>query len=162
MEADAVPQETVSLRLSLRLKIPPCAGWFGKADGTVRLAQALPVLAARVGGQWDTAALTPYADPLETDLSDFTITADLPEDLRLVTSAQTGASQLSLLLVPRDWATVSGRAGNVRITAMAETRPRAEAILSAAKRCWKECRSWSWCAATAWRRSIRYPAGPGR
>ena len=136
VDANAAPQETVSLRLELRLKIPSCAGRFGKADDTVRLIQALPVLAARVGGQWDTAAMTPYADPQETDVSDFTVTADLPESLRLVTGAQTGANQLSLLLLPRDWANVSGRAGNVQMTVLAETRSRAEAILLAAKRCW--------------------------
>ena len=92
--------ETVTIKLRCRLKLPDCAGLFGRAGGVVRLMQALPVLAARLDGSWDTAGLAAYGDPQETGLSDVQVTADLPQGYRLVTGPEAGVNQLSLLIVP--------------------------------------------------------------
>ena len=128
--------ETVSVKLRYRLKLPDCAGLFGRAGGVVRLMQALPVMAARLDESWDAAGLAAYGDPQETGLSDVQVTAELPQGYRLVTGPEAGVNQLSLLIVPDGLARADAEISGTGFTVLAGTKGRADAILSAAKRVW--------------------------
>ena len=117
--------ETVSVKLRYRLKLPDCAGLFGRAGGVVRLMQALPVMAARLDGSWDTAGLAAYGDPQETGLSDVRVTADLPQGYRLVTGPEAGVNQLGLLIVPDGLARADAEISGTGFTVLAGTKGRA-------------------------------------
>ena len=136
VNADVAPGESVDIRLRLRMKIPRCAMPFGVSDDVVRLVQALPALAARTAGHWDTSALSAYGAPPVMDASDVSITADLPEGYTLVCGAESASNQLSCLLLPGQWAAVSARVEGTECCVWAPTETKAQEMLTAAKAVW--------------------------
>ena len=130
---------TANLTLRLTLTVPRCAHLFGQDGTAVRLIQALPVPAFRTDGQWDTAPLTPYAAPQDTDWTDFAVTADLPAGWTLVTGALTGANQLGILLLKGDMPSAGAAVGGTVLTVRADTPNRAELILKAVRDAWRVC-----------------------
>ena len=130
------PGERVLIRLRYRIRLPECAALFGRAGDTVRLLQALPTVAARYGGAWDTAPTAPYAAPQAMEPSDVRITADLAGGLRLAEGAGSGTDQLSLLILPDTLAEAEARLEGMTVMALADTRDRAEKLLAAARKIW--------------------------
>lgn len=123
--------QTAKLTLRLTLTLPRCIHLLGRDDAAVRLIQTLPVSALRLGGRWDDAPAAPYAAPQDTDWTDFTVTADLPEGWTLVTGALTAANQLNILLVPADMPIARGKVNGTAVTVRADSPARAGAILKA-------------------------------
>ena len=136
IDAAAGPEESVELLLRFRLKVPCCAHLFGHSEGIVRLIQALPVIAFRENGDWDASPVCAYGTLQDTPLSDFSVKADLPRELRLVTGAETASDQLALLLVPEGMASSSARIGAADVTVLAGNGDRAKLLLNLAKRIW--------------------------
>ena len=131
--ADAAVPAGVTVRLQLRLTLtlPACAHLFGRDSGTVRLIQALPVPAARRNGGWDTAPVTSYAAPQETDYMDFAVTADLPDGWRMVTGTAQAANQLAIVLLDGDMKRASAAVNGTDLTVWAPTEARAARLLDA-------------------------------
>ena len=136
IDASVGPGETAAIRLRYRLNLPKCASLFGVNGEAARFMHALPVMAARVGGEWDTAAAMPYAAPQEMDISDVAVEADLPERYRLITGTGKGTNQLAFLIVPASWNTVSIRVEGLPVSVIAETRARAESLAAVLRRVW--------------------------
>ena len=139
IEAAAGAGETADIRLRYRVGVPDCVSLCGTGGGAVRFVQALPVMAARSGGQWDTAGAVPYAAPQAMDISDVALEADLPEGYRLVTGTGQGTNQLAFLIIPSSWSTVNVHLDGLSVSVFAETRTGAETLASVIRRVWPVC-----------------------
>ncbi|MDI9638377.1 M1 family metallopeptidase [Geitlerinema splendidum] len=88
-----LPGCTAALDLAFSLNIPPVGagvngytGYFGYTDRQLNLAQWLPTVAVRVGGEWITHEVIGIGEQVVADTADWDLTLEVvnsPEDLRL-------------------------------------------------------------------------------
>ncbi len=134
LRASISPEESTNVLLRFRLKLPTCASLFGYSTDALRLVQVFPVLARRDTDAWDTGVLMPYASPQGMEASDVQITTDFPDAWQVIAGACRGTYDVSVLAMPVNTASVSGRAGHIRIDAFSAGAGRAQQLLMAAQR----------------------------
>ena len=81
------PGESVTLELTLRLKLPPKKGRWGQWDGITTLAQWLPVAAVHDDTGWQPTPFIPWHQPFFNEAGVYTVKVRLPSDQKLAASA---------------------------------------------------------------------------